>query len=129
MSYILAMHIRVLPVIALCLLTFPAAALEEQDDGTEQMRKGLELFMEGLRGEMAPALKDLKGLADQFGPSMRSFLQEMGPAFGEIIDSVKDWTDYHPPEMLPNGDIILRKKTAPQPPAEPLPPPPGGIDL
>jgi len=85
--------------------------------------------MEGLRGEMAPALEDLKALVDQFGPSMRSFLQEMGPAFGEMIDKVQDWTDYHPPEMLPNGDIILRKKTSPEPPAEPLPAPPGGIEL
>jgi len=31
--------------------------------------------------------------------------------FGEMMDQVKDWTDYYPPEMLPNGDIILRRRT------------------
>ena len=28
----------------------------------------------------------------------------------EIARDIQDWAAYHPPEMLPNGDIIIRKK-------------------
>jgi hypothetical protein len=40
----------------------------------------------------------------------------MGPVFKSLMDEVQDWSAYHPPEMLPNGDIILRRKVeeAPQ---------------
>ncbi len=66
--------------------------------------------MEGLRQEMEPALDEFLGLADQFGPAMQSFLQEMGPALAELAAKVEDWSVYEAPEILPNGDIILRKK-------------------
>ena len=42
---------------------------------------------------------------------MMGFLSQMGPAFSKLLDDVEDWTAYHPPEILPNGDIIIRKKT------------------
>ncbi len=80
------------------------------------MEQGAELFFEGLRKEMEPALDDLLGLADEFGPAMQSFLQEMGPALAELAAQVKDWSAYEAPEILPNGDIIIRKK-----PVEDLP--------
>ncbi len=82
------------------------------------MEQGAELFLEGLRQEMEPALEDLLGLADQFGPAMQSFFQEMGPALAELAGEIQDWSTYEAPEILPNGDIIIRKK---QPEAEPLP--------
>ena len=71
------------------------------------MQRGLQLFMDGLRQEMEPALEGLEGL----GPEMLGFLREMGPAFSALLDEIKDWTAYHPPEILPNGDIIIRRKT------------------
>ncbi len=82
------------------------------------MEQGAELFLEGLRQEMEPALEDLLGLADQFGPAMQSFFQEMGPALAELAGEIQDWSTYEAPEILPNGDIIIRKK---QPEVEPLP--------
>ncbi len=82
------------------------------------MEQGAELFLEGLRQEMEPALEDLLELADQFGPAMQSFFQEMGPALAELAGEIQDWSTYEAPEILPNGDIIIRKK---QPEAEPLP--------
>lgn len=78
------------------------------------MQRGMELFFEGLSQEMAPALNDLRGLAEQFGPSMQGFLEEMGPALAGIMEEVKDWSAYHPPEILPNGDIIMRRKADPK---------------
>lgn len=101
----------------------------ETDQGRSLMERGAELFMEGLTREMAPALQDLRGLAEQFGPSMQGFFEEMGPAFAGILDQVKDWSNYHPPEILPNGDIIMRRKLDPKDEAEPELPPAGPTDI
>lgn len=93
---------------ALAAFAMPAAA--QEDSGKSLMEQGAELFFEGLREEMEPALDDLLGLAQQFGPAMQSFFEEMGPALAELAGEIKDWSAYEAPEMLPNGDIIIRKK-------------------
>ncbi|AUQ73907.1 hypothetical protein [Phaeobacter piscinae] len=82
----------------------------QNDEGSSLMQRGAELFWEGLRQEMAPALDDLQALADDFGPSLQGFLSEMGPALAEIANKVEDWSVYERPEILPNGDIIMRRK-------------------
>ncbi|MBO9435806.1 hypothetical protein J7394_16410 [Ruegeria sp. R13_0] len=89
---------------------FALPATAEEEDTPTLMEQGAELFFEGLRREMEPALDELLGLADQFGPAMQSFMQEMGPALAELASEVKDWSVYEMPEILPNGDIIIRKK-------------------
>lgn len=92
------------------------------------MERGMELFLEGLRDEMSPAMEDLRKLTEDYGPALFGFLEEMGPAFGRLLDRVDDWAAYETPEILPNGDIIIRKKPAPK--AElPDPPPAGQIDI
>ena len=53
---------------------------------------------------------DLSGLAGEMGPVMRDFFTEMGPAFAELLGQIDDLSNYHLPEMLPNGDIIIRRK-------------------
>lgn len=73
----------------LCLilaLPLPARAQSEEDSGRDLMAEALRLFMRGLMSEMQPALDDLS-------------------EFVEGLDR------YHPPELLPNGDIIIRRKT------------------
>lgn len=116
--------------IAIC-LALPAVAQETESDSRSLMQRGAEMFLEGLRGEMAPALDDLAGLAEQFGPAMRGFIQEMGPAMADILEKVEDWSVYHPPEILPNGDILIRRKQVPDAPQNPPqdPAPEGTIDL
>ncbi len=94
---------------ALC-LTVPASAQEAEPDAPTLMERGLELFFEGLEEEMGPALDDFQNWADSFGPSVQGFMQEMGPALSDMMDEIGSWSNYHPPEVLPNGDIILRKK-------------------
>ncbi|WP_170383282.1 hypothetical protein [Ruegeria atlantica] len=97
------------PICALSILVaLPAHA--EEDTGKSLMEQGAELFFEGLRQEMEPALEDLQGLVSQFGPAMQSFFEEMGPALAEMAGEIEDWSAYEVPEMLPNGDIIIRKK-------------------
>ncbi|WP_132858989.1 hypothetical protein [Shimia isoporae] len=88
-----------------------ATPTEEPDTGTSLMEEGARLFFKGLQEEMAPALEGMRGLAEQVGPKMQEFMLEMGPAMAEIVNKVEDWSSYHAPEVLPNGDIILRKKT------------------
>ncbi len=82
----------------------------EEDTGKSLMEQGAELFFEGLRQEMEPALEDLQGLVTQFGPAMQSFFEQMGPALADLAGEIEDWSAYEPPEILPNGDIIIRKK-------------------
>ncbi|KUP91112.1 hypothetical protein [Tritonibacter horizontis] len=95
----------------------------EADPDKGLMEQGMELFFEGLRREMAPTLDEAARLLAQVGPSMRNFLMEMGPALSEIADQVEDWSLYEMPEILPNGDIIIRRKddAAPDAPAPPAP--------
>lgn len=72
-------------------------------DGLSLLEEGAKLFFKGLADEMEPALRDF---ADAVEPSMR-----------ELMRLIDDMDAYHLPERLPNGDIIMRRKT----PIETLP--------
>ncbi len=107
MAYIGAMKRIAAYGLALALAVSPAVAQE----GREEMRKGVQLLSEGLQ-------LLLRGLAD-----------EIGPILLEIQGRIIDLSLYEPPEILPNGDIIIRRKVPPgeeppapqDPPAEPEP--------
>lgn len=107
--------------LALALSTTPASA-QEGDESGSMMQRGLELFFEGLRDEVSPALRDLQDMVAEYGPGMRRFLSEMGPALAGILEEVEDWSRYEAPEILPNGDIIIRRKPDEAPELEALPP-------
>ncbi len=93
-------------------LILPAAAQEAgEDDGITLMERGAQMFFEGIMREMEPALEDLQGLADDLQPTLRKFVDEMGPAFADVLSKIDDFSNYHPPEILPNGDIIIRRKS------------------
>lgn len=95
------------------------------------MERGLELFFRGLKGEMDPVLEDLEAFIAGAGPAMQSFLEEMGPALRDLMDEVQDWSVYAPPVILPNGDILIRRKpeAAPRPPREIEIGPQGEVEL
>ncbi|WP_378213387.1 hypothetical protein U5922_005260 [Aquicoccus sp. G2-2] len=80
-------------------------------EGLSLMQEGAKLFMRGILNEMEPAMEDLRSFSGRIEPGLRSFVQEMGPALGEILGKIDDFSAYHPPEMLPNGDIIIRRKS------------------
>ncbi|SFQ96352.1 hypothetical protein [Poseidonocella sedimentorum] len=92
----------------LCCLALPATAQEA--DPPSRMEEGARLFFEGLMEEMGPALEGLQGFGEEMGPEMRRLLDEMGPALRDILGQIDDLSHYAPPEMLPNGDIILRRR-------------------
>lgn len=97
--------------------SFAVPALAEERNKS-LMEQGAELFFEGLRQEMEPTLDGMLKMAEQFGPSILTFFEEMGPALADLADKVEDWSAYQAPEILPNGDIIIRKKTEPAPPEQ-----------
>ncbi len=104
MPYIRGMKQIAAFTIATCLALSPAYAENTDeggmDEGLSLMEQGAKLLFRGLMTEMEPALKDLKGLAE-----------EMGPGLAELQGLIGDFTNYHAPEILPNGDIIIRRKT------------------
>ncbi len=68
------------------MLAQPLSAQDAETDGRDLMAEALRLFMRGLMEEMEPAFDDLNSLLENFDA-------------------------YHPPEILPNGDIIIRRRT------------------
>tara|TARA_R110002073_G_scaffold143757_1_gene295760 strand:- start:156 stop:524 length:369 start_codon:yes stop_codon:yes gene_type:complete len=111
-------------VVALSFIPFAAVAEEER--GLSLMERGARLFMQGILKEMEPAIDEFEGFADQMGPALKNFAIEMGPKLTELLDQVDDWSAYTAPEMLPNGDIIMRRKpdhplAPPDTPTEPAP--------
>ncbi len=73
-------------LVILLLLATPAPADTQEEQGRDLMAEALKLFMRGLMAEMEPAMEGMEGL-------------------------LEDLSAYHPPEILPNGDIIIRRKT------------------
>lgn len=96
--------------LAICLVLLPGVALAEEDRGLTLMERGAQMFMEGILKEMDPAIDNFADLADQMGPALKNFAEEMGPRLGALMDEVEDWSLYEAPEVLPNGDIIIRRK-------------------
>lgn len=118
-----------IPAAALALALIPFGAFAQEDEGTSLMEEGAKLFFRGLMDEMEPALRELEGLAEDIEPAIRSFAREMGPALRDLMEQVEDWSAYEPPVVLPNGDILLKRKQD-APPLDGLPPPEEGeIDL
>ena len=95
---------------ALILLLLASPALAEEEDTKDLLERGAQMILEGLLQELEPTLEDLNDLGDRITPALRDFVAEMGPTLSELIDQVEDWSAYHPPEILDNGDIIIRRK-------------------
>ncbi|MBP0481114.1 hypothetical protein [Sagittula salina] len=96
-------------LLSLALLAMPVAA-QETDESSSLMEEGARLFFRGLMSEMEPTLDELESTLREMQPVMRNFLTEMGPALRDVLEMVEDWSLYEPPEMLPNGDIVIRRK-------------------
>ncbi|MEM9011304.1 MAG: hypothetical protein AAGE18_08760 [Pseudomonadota bacterium] len=59
------------------------------------------------------------GPLDELGESLRqqleSLLDELTPEVEELLDELRKLDRYEAPEILPNGDIIIRRKPDPEP--------------
>ncbi len=126
---------RFAAAIAIATLTAGATAAQDsapeepsEEEGFSLMERGAQQLLEGLGDEMGPMLRDLEGLAREMGPALRDFAMQMGPALSDMMEQVGEWSNYHAPEMLPNGDIIIRRRTEDEgvPPIEDMP---GGEEI
>ncbi len=95
----------------LCALAAPALSQALPQDGDSApdapLFEGLDELAEGMR-------KLLEGIQDDVAPLME-----------DLSEQLRGLNAYHPPEVLPNGDIIIRRKT----PAELVPEDEGAIDI
>jgi len=88
MGYIRGMTKVASITLAVCLAAFPINAQDDEDnlrDGMDLLQQGTRLLLQGLMDELGPALQGLE-------------------------DMVIDLNAYHAPEVLPNGDIIIRRR-------------------
>lgn len=104
-----------------------AAAPAVAEDQKSLMERGAEMFLRGLMTEMEPAIDDLRGFAEEIGPTLDQFTEEMGPKLGQMLSLIDDISNYAQPEVLPNGDIIIRRK--PEAPDFAVPDTNGEIEL
>lgn len=103
-----------------CLSVTPALAQQaEKAPPQGDMKEGLSLLERGARLFM-------KGLAEEMEPAMRDLAENIQPAMRELLRLVDDFNAYEMPEMLPNGDIIIRRKPDHPRPAPLQDPAPGG---
>lgn len=56
---------------------------------------------------------------------LRGLLAQGAEGWDSLVDWLDDLSQYDPPERLPNGDILIRRR----PPAEAEAPAPGATDL
>lgn len=88
-------------------LAAPALAQEGSgsvDEGLDLLREGARILMESMLKEMEPALRDMQD-------DLATALKQMEPALRDLGAMLGDLRNYHAPEKLPNGDIIIRRKT------------------
>lgn len=79
-------------------------------EGADLIERGAGMIMRQLLREMEPALDDLTQLMDEIGPQMQQMIKQMGPKLEELLARIDDIRHYEAPELLPNGDILIRRK-------------------
>ena len=84
---------RIVPVV-LALTLATSAAAEEEPGG---MRDGFGLIEQGTR------------------QLLRGLMAELEPGLRDLQDRIGDLSAYHPPEIQPNGDILIRRKVPLEP--------------
>ena len=82
-------------LIAISMAFAPHAALGDDGD----MDRGLSLLEDGV------------------GLVLQGLLSEIEPRLSQLEDALGELNAYHPPEILPNGDILIRRRTPDEPPA------------
>jgi hypothetical protein len=94
--------------IALCLaLCLPLAPLHAQEatpetdaeDGLSLMERGAEMLLRDMMTEMEPALDEMAGALAQAEPMLR-----------DLMAMMENVANYEAPIILPNGDILIRRK-------------------
>ncbi|KAF0675431.1 AAA+ family ATPase [Profundibacterium mesophilum] len=105
--------------------------VQEVEGDSPAVRKGIE---DGMALLSEGAGQVLRGLLGSIEPGLREMAEALE---GWDLDALglDDLRAYHPPEMLPNGDIVIRRRDEAGPPPGDAPgpdadiPPEGAIEL
>ncbi len=99
-----------IPALALALSLAPPLAAEPDSLSSEASPffDLMERMLRGFMTEIEPQLRDLGEGLEALEPQVQNFLEQM-----------RGMTQYHPPEVLPNGDILLRRRSPEDAPPEP----------
>ncbi len=95
---------RPFPVALFCATLMSAPACAQDSAGPslfDQLDRLLDLFTE------------------RVAPKMEEGLQAMEPELRDLMARMQDMVQYHPPEILPNGDILIRRRAPIDTPAPP----------
>lgn len=66
----------------------------------------------------------LRGFITEIEPQMRELergFSSLEPELQRFLDEMRGMTQYHPPEVLPNGDILIRRRAQSAPEEAPEP--------
>ncbi|MEM0978375.1 MAG: hypothetical protein AAGJ34_12635 [Pseudomonadota bacterium] len=58
-------------------------------------------------------IQEMEQLAEEAAPLMQDWMAWITPQLEALGDRIGDLSQYEAPEVLPNGDIIIRKKLGP----------------
>jgi hypothetical protein len=97
---------RFIPLAIAAVLVAPPLAAQDEGSLFDQ---GADLILRGLIEEVAPPLQELAGIGAEVLPTFQLLAEEMGPGFVEVFKRIDSISNYEPPQILPNGDIILRR--------------------
>ena len=104
-------HFAAYSLVALLSLPLASVAMAQESSDPTEMSEGLDLLGEGLKLLMEGLGDEVEGLAQEMEPALRDLAGQVGPAMQELLELVDDFNAYHLPEIMPNGDIIIRRKT------------------
>lgn len=114
-------------LLALTLVAMLAGpALPQDAEPEEPPRHFLDRYLENRMRELAEELQ--RELQENIQPELERLMGEMMPRLQELMELVGGLQYYEMPEILPNGDILIRRKPD-APPFEGLPEIDEPIDL
>ena len=113
---------RHLLILAMLAAPMPLAAQPqtETEEGLSLIERGIGIIARNLWSEFGPQL-------DELGNGMGGTLADLVPMLENLSALVDDLGNYHTPERLENGDILIRRHAdaPPPPPLGDLAPPSG----
>ena len=88
------------------MLVLPVQAEDEgapptAEESTPRLYDLFEQMLRGFMTEVEPQMRELERGFSEMEPELQRFLQRL-----------RDMTQFHPPEILPNGDILIRRRQA-----------------
>ncbi|MEM7614143.1 MAG: AAA+ family ATPase [Pseudomonadota bacterium] len=90
-------------LVVILLFALPLPALAQEDAPDEPLLPFLEDFAERTEELMRDFMEDMT-------PEMERLMAEVMPRLQSLTDALGGLSAYEMPEVLPNGDIIIRRK-------------------